>query len=80
MFVLILLILIGLTLPAIADSVVHYDGLIIDIPDAQRVLPPRKSYIAACAVGKDVDPDDITEWVVHHLALGVGHIYWCVCM
>lgn len=50
----------------------------IIIQEASRVLLPRKSYIAACVVGKDVHPDDVTEWLVHHLAMGVGHVYWYV--
>lgn len=61
-----------------SGHVQEYEHLLIEFPDIRLVLPRRNSYIAACVVAKDVHPDDVTEWLVHHVALGVGHIYWCV--
>lgn len=54
----------------------RYEKLTITIPSPRRVLPPPPSYVAICVVAKNVNQDDLVEWLVHHIRIGVGHVYW----
>lgn len=56
--------------------VVQVGDMMITIPPQQRALRPNNAYLALCTLGKNVPPGDLLEWLVHHIALGVGHIYW----
>lgn len=54
----------------------RYEELTITTPPPRRVMPPRAAYAAVCVVAKNPTSEDLVEWIVHHLSLGVGHIYW----
>ncbi len=72
--------ILGVSINHTAASELVYENIAIVLPKQLRVLPPRQAYLAACVVAKDVHPDDAIEWLVHHAALGVGHVYWyAVC-
>ncbi len=57
---------------------VKRDDFIFTTPAPRRILPANHAYLAACVVAKDPNPQDVMEWLVYHLALGVGHVYWWV--
>lgn len=61
---------------SVVASTQRYEELTITTPPSRRVIPARASYVAACVVAKNPNSDDLMEWLVHHLSLGMGHVYW----
>jgi len=54
-------------------SHLHFLGVLDNAMDASR-KQELHSYVAICAIAKD-QPEDIVEWALYHLMIGVERIY-----